>query len=432
MSVIMEGQKMSNITRHPQDFIRQFGIAPFRKFLPDERIKAIAKGIKKVRDRKFSPGSYLWLLVQVQLDNSIESLDELIKLKWLTLRKELGLAESLPPVTKQALSKRNTQTPVKIVEKVYQDLINTHGSVITTELYKGLYLLEIFDTTTLDLVARLISKFPGGTNKSRRIMKAQARLHTDFNLLKGIPEAVVITEGRTNEKRKAKRLMRRHKGAVIFIIDLGYWCYEFFNEITQRGSYFVSRLRADCRPKKIKKLGKGDWLVKLPQKGGGKKANIYRLVCVKIEGIGRCYYLTNLLDSHKFSPEEIALIYRWRWQIEIFFRDLKHVLRLTRFISYTPNGIKIQIYIALITYILGKLLINETAERYKVGRTNFSFPRAIKAIGAWMQHKILLFYNNGMTNEDYEELLLLIMKYAYLESPITKKDVKQEVQDEAA
>lgn len=423
---------MTNIARSAQDFIRQFGIAPFRRFLPDEKIKTIARGIKKVRDRKFTLVSHLWLLTLVQIDNGIESLDDLIKLKWLTLRKELGLNNTPPPVTKQALSKRNTQTPVKILERIYKDLVNSSGSILRTKLYKGLYLLEILDTTTLDLVARLISKFPGGTNKSHKIMKAQIRLHVDFNLIKGLPEAVVITEGRTNEKRKAKRLMRRHKGSVIFIIDLGYWCYEFFNEIHQRGSYFVSRLRADCRPKKIKKLGKGDWLVAIPKKGGGKKKNIYRLVSVKIEDLGRCYYLTNLLDSKKFPPEEIALIYKWRWQIEIFFRDLKHVLRLTRFISYTPNGIKLQIYIALITYILGKLMINETAERYGVESANFSFPKAIKAIRAWVQHKILLLYNNGITDEDYEELLLLIMKFAYMESPIPKRDVSQEVQNEVA
>ena len=418
---------MTKIIRSTQDLIRHFGITPLRKFLPDEEIKSLAKKIKKVRQRKFSIISYLWLLVVVQLDNTIESLDELIKLKWLTLRKELGFPNASPPVTKQALSKRNTKTPVKILEGIFKSLVERGGQDLKGGLYKGLYLLEILDTTTLDLVARLISKFPGGTNKSSKIMKAQARLHLDYNLIKGIPEAVVITEGRTNEKRKAKKLMRRHKGAVIFIIDLGYWCYEFFNEIHQRGSYFVSRLRADCRPKKIKQLGKGDWLVEIPQKGGCKKKNIYRLVRVTIEGVGRCYWLTNLLDNEKFPPEEIALIYQWRWEIEIFFRDLKHVLRLTRFISYTPNGIKIQIYIALITYILGKLVIQETAERYEVESDKFSFPRAIKAISAWVQHKILGFYNEGTSEEDYEELLLMIMRYAYIKSPF--KDNKAQEQE---
>ena len=415
---------MTKIIRSPQDFIRHFGITPLRKFLPDEEINSIAKKIKKVRQRKFSIISYLWFLVFVQLDNTIESLDELIKLKWLTLRKELGFPDISPPVTKQALSNRNTKTPVKILEGIFKSLVERANQVLKGDVYKGLYLLEILDTTTLDLVARLISKFPGGTNKARKIMKAQARLHLDYNLIKGIPKAVVITEGRTNEKRKAKKLMRHHKGAVIFIIDLGYWCYEFFNEIHQRGSYFVSRLRADCHSKKIKKLGKGDWLVEIPQKGGGRKKNIYRLVSIKIEGERR-YYLTNLLDTSEFPVEEIAAIYKWRWAIEIFFRDLKYVLRLTRFISYTPNGIKIQIYIALITYILGKLVIQETAECYGVAADKFSFPRAIKAISAWVQHKILGFYNEGISKEDYEELLLMIRRYAYIK-PSFKDNKTQE------
>jgi len=414
------------------DFIRHFSISPFRKFLPDDQIKTIAKGIKKLRDRKFTIVSYTWLLILVQLDNSIESLDELIKLKWLTLCKELRVAKGTKPVTKQALSRRNQDTPAKIFERIYQSLVNSANQVISSPLYNGGCLLAILDATTLDLAARLISKFPGGTNRSHKIMKAQARLHLDFNLLKGIPEAVVITEGKTNEKRKAKKLMRRHRGSVIFIIDLGYWCFEFFNEIHQRGSYFVSRLRADCRPKRIKQLGKGDWLVQIPRKGGCKKKNTYRLVCVKLEGVGRCYYLTNLLDQNKFSPDEIALLYRKRWQIEIFFRDLKHVLRLTRFISYTANGIKIQIYIALITYLLIKLISYEAAQRYGVEANQISCYKAVKAIGAWMQHKILLFYNNSMTQEDYNELLLLIIKYAYNELPKLKNDIKERLQSEVA
>jgi hypothetical protein len=425
----MEGLKMKQINRSAQDFIRQFGITPFREFLPDEIIKNIAKSIKKIRDRKFSMASWLWLLVLVQIDSTIESIDELIKLKWLTLRKELGLAESPPPVTKQAFSKRNIQTPVKILEEIFKYLINYSRDSIKIDLYKGSYLVEIFDTTTIDLVARLISKFPGGTNKSRKIMKAQARLHISFDFLRGIPDVVLITAGRTNEKRKAKRLMRSHKGSVIFIIDLGYWCYEFLHEITQQGSYFVSRLRADCHPKKIKKLGKGDWLVELPQKGRSRKKNIYRLVSIKMPGLGRYYYLTNLLDNQKFPPEEIALIYKGRWEIEIFFRDLKHILRLTRFISYKPNGIKIQIYIALITYILTKILINKAAQRHQVTATDFSFPRALKVIRVWVQHKIVRLYQ-GFSPDVHrdEELLLLIMRYAYNEPPTTEKDENEQIQ----
>ena len=252
-------------------------------------------------------------------------------------------------------------------------------------------------------------------------MKAQARLHLNFNLLTGIPEVVNITDGRANEKKKLKKLVERKSKPIISIFDLGYWCYDFFNRIHQSGNYFVSRLRADCKPKKIKKLGSHDWLVKLPLKFRSSKCNIYRVVSVKTEAHKRYYYLTNLLDRERFSPQEVAELYKCRWQIEIFFRDLKHVLGLSRFISYSANGVKIQIYVALIAYVLIKLIMHQSAKRYGVEPERFSFQRSVKVIRSWLQCNILLLYNDRMTTEDYNGLLLILMEFAYIQTPLNKE-----------
>ncbi len=412
---------MSNINRSAQYLFRQFGIKVLRKFLPDGKIREIAKKTKEVRDRKFPIAPYFWLLVMVQFDNTIRSLEDLLKLKWLNIRNELGAAGEPTPVTKQALSKRNVRRPAKIFEDIFKHLVASAELILKKPLYKGLYLLRIFDAGTLDLAARLISKFPGATNKSRKITKAQARLHLNFNLLTGIPEVVNITDGRANEKKKLKKPVKRKNKPIISIFDSGYRCYDFFNKIHRSGNYFITRLRADCRPKSIKKSGKHDWLVKLPRKFRGSKSNIYRLVSVKIEGHKRYYYLTNLLDSELFSPQEIAGLYKCRWQIEIFSRDLKHVLGLTRFISYSANGVKIQIYVALITYVLIKLIINESAERYAVEPERFSFQRSVKVIRSWLQCNMLLLYNDRMTTEDYNGLLLILMEFAYIQTPLNKE-----------
>lgn len=417
----MEGPKMSNINRSAKDFLRHFGIKPLRQFLPDGKIREIAKKTKKVRDRKFSIFSYFWLLVMVQFDSTIASLDDLLKLKWLNIRKELGLAGEPTPVTKQALSKRNVKTPVKIFEDIFKHLVSSADLILKKRLYKGSYTLAILDASTLDLVARLISKFPGAINKSRKIMKAQARLHLNFNLSTGIPEVVNITGGRTNEKKKLKKLFKRKSNPMIFIFDLGYWCYDFFNKIHRSRNYFVTRLKANCKPKKIKKLGKHDWLVKFPQKSYSSKTNIYRLVSVKMEGRKRYYYLTNLVNSKLFSPQEIAELYKSRWQIEIFFRDLKHVLGLTRFISYSAGGIKIQIYVALITYVLIKLIIHESAKKYGVEPERFSFQKSVKVIRIWLQSNMLLLYNDRMTTQDHNDLMLILMEFACTQTPLNKE-----------
>ena len=417
----MEGPKMSNANRSAKVFLRHFGIKPLRQFLPDDKIREIAKKTKKMRDRKLSIVSYFWLLMMVQFDSTIGSLDDLVKLKWLNVRKELGLAGEPTPVTKQALSKRNVKTPVKIFEDIFKHLASSAQAILKNQRYKGLYTLSVLDASTLDLVARFISRFPGAINKSRKIMKAQARLHLNFNLSTGVPEVVNITGGRTNEKKRLKKLIVRKAEPMIFIFDLGYWCYGFFNKIHQARNYFVTRLKANCRPKKIKKSGNHDWLVKLPRKSYGSKTNIYRLVSVKIEGRKRYYYLTNLLNGKLFSPREIAELYKSRWQIEIFFRDLKHVLGLTKFISYSVGGIKIQIYAALIAYILIKLVMHESAEKYGVEPERFSFQRSVKVIRTWLQSNILLLYNDRMTAQDYDNLLLMLMEFACIQNRLNKE-----------
>ena len=61
------------------------------------------------------------------------------------------------------------------------------------------------------------------------------------------------------------------------------------------------------------------------------------------------FYLTNLTlrNNPNFTPQFFQMLYALRWQIEIFFRDLKSVLRITNFVSESENGVKIQIYAAL-------------------------------------------------------------------------------------
>lgn len=422
----MEGPKMSRITCSPQSFFRQFGIKPLRQFLPDEIIRKIARGVMNVRDRKFSFPSYFWFLVMAQFDDTTTSLDDLLKLKWLAVRKGLGLAKEPTPVTKQALSKRNVKTPVKIFENIFKHLVSSTAPLLKKTLYKDAYTLTLLDASTLDLVARLIAKFPGGTNKSRTIMKAQARLHLNFNLSRGIPEVVTITDGRANEKKKLKKLLKRKSTSTIVIFDLGYWRYDFFNTLHQRGNYFVTRLKANCKPKNVTSLGAHDWLVELPRKAYTSKTNTYRVVSVKAAGRKRYRYLTNLLDSERFSPQEIAALYKSRWEIEIFFRDLKHVLRLTRFISYSANGIKIQIYVALITYILIKLVIHASAKRHGVEPERFSFQRSVKVIRAWLQQNLASLYNDRITTQQYDDLLLLLMQYASTQ-PFPSKEAQNAV-----
>ena len=104
------------------------------------------------------------------------------------------------------------------------------------------------------------------------------------------------------------------------------------------------------------------------------------------------FYVTNIF-APRFTPQLIYELYAQRWQVEVFFNLIKHVLSLETFMSRTKNGIMIEIYSALIFYLLTRIVIALAAK--KTGRSlhEFSFERSQKLIRGFLYahfHRFLL------------------------------------------
>ena len=91
-------------------------------------------------------------------------------------------------------------------------------------------------------------------------------------------------------------------------------------------------------------------------------------------------YVTSLLDAATYPVDLLVDLYRLRWQIEIFFRNLKCVLRLAAFVSVSENGIRIQIYAALIHYVLTHLVILKAMQATGRPFEDFSLPYCLDAV----------------------------------------------------
>jgi hypothetical protein len=196
------------------------------------------------------------------------------------------------------------------------------------------------------------------------------RLHTHFEVLRGVPSRVELTDGRnrgdSNEKASLKRLVEPDR---CYVTDRGYEQFSLFNQIVHAGSSYVCRLRGDhvftaeqTRPLSAAAQAAGVIEDTVGRLGSPKSKRIehpdhaVRLVRVLVtphpKRGGQGYELvlaTNLLDV---PPEVIALIYRYRWTIEIFFRFFKHVLGCRHLLSTDPVGITIQTYCAIIACLL--------------------------------------------------------------------------------
>ncbi len=197
------------------------------------------------------------------------------------------------------------------------------------------------------------------------------RLHTQFEILRGVPARMDLTTGRNRGATNEKRVLRAHlQSDHCYVMDRGYEQFSLFNAIVDARSSYVCRLRPDRHFTADTTLA----LTAEAQAAGVVADEIGQLGSEKSQRIERPHHrvrrlrlvvplhprrqaagemhvvlVTNLLDV----PAEImALIYRCRWSIELFFRFFKHVLGCRHLLSEDPRGIEIQTYCALIACLL--------------------------------------------------------------------------------
>ena len=201
--------------------------------------------------------------------------------------------------------------------------------------------------------------------------QAKFRLHTQFDLERGVPIRIDVTAGAGRGENSERAVLAKtlEKGHC-YVDDRGYAKFKLFNEIVAAESSYVCRLRdnsvygiVEQRALCDEDLAAGVLLDAVVQMGDASKADArpdhpLRLVVVQATPHekrggpacnGQLLIATNLLDLPAWI---IALIYRYRWTIEVFFRFFKHVLGCRHLLSHDPVGIEIQTYCAIIACML--------------------------------------------------------------------------------
>jgi hypothetical protein len=208
--------------------------------------------------------------------------------------------------------------------------------------------------------------------------KSAWRLHTHFDIDRGVPVRIDVTPGKNSGKAEEKNVLRSNlQPDHCYVMDRWYAQFTLFNEINAIDSSYVCRVRDNSRydvvePGTLSTAAEeanvlSDEIVKLGlrTKGSDRPDHPVRLVCVRItphvkrggrkggssgppsDGILRI--ATNLLDP---PAEVIAEMYRQRWTIELFFRFFKHILGCRHLLSQDRVGIQIQTYCAIIACLL--------------------------------------------------------------------------------
>jgi hypothetical protein len=372
--------------------LRRLGLGIFKRLIPNEEVEDLTRQwYPQMRRRALTVGTVLGLLMVAQLEKVTGAVDELLIRGWGRIRRSYGLAHVARPVSRQAFSKRLKTLPWEIFRGLFGVLFSACGELWhpAEGLYHGLYTIQAIDGSVVNVAARLVKAWAGIPGRGGKVgRKAQAKVHTMFNVTLGLPAMVNVTGARRSEIRQARKLVREavKRGPTIVVTDLGYFAFDFFYRMMEAGAFFVARLKERTKYRRIKKLGRRDWLVRVGITAKTQRPIIVRLVGVR-EGDEIYWYLTNLMPEHGITPADVRSLYRKRWLVELFFKAWKHVLEGGRFFCYNTNGIKIQIYASLCAYVLVKMLVEEAARRYRFDAQLVGFQRAAAIVRCWMyQH----------------------------------------------
>lgn len=195
-----------------------------------------------------------------------------------------------------------------------------------------------------------------------------AKMHIHFDVLKGVPVEATVTSGNGSETAQLRATLQAQR---LYVIDRGYADYQLFQAIIDAGSHFIGRIRKDAvwtvveeRPLSPAALAAGVRSDRVVWLGGPKSGAVFqqplRVLEVqtgKTDAQGRPEVLLLATSRLDLDAELIALGYRFRWSVELFFRWLKCILGCRHLLATSHNGVTIQVYLALIASLLLSLWV---------------------------------------------------------------------------
>jgi len=254
----------------------------------------------------------------------------------------------LKNVARSTFADANNSRPVGFFKDLFAEMYGLCATAAPKHKFRFKSKLFSLDATTIKLC---LSLFPWA---SFRQAKGGIKMHTLLDHDGHIPAFATVTDAKTHESRLAKAL-ELPKGSIV-VFDKGFINYSWFRSLGEKGVFFVTRLKKNATYKLLERRP-------VDRKTGVTSDHIIEVISDKMplrlrrvgyrdpESGKRYQFLTN---HFRLSPKTIADIYRERWQIELFFKEIKQNLRIKSFIGTSENAVLIQIYTALTVYLLLK------------------------------------------------------------------------------
>lgn len=302
----------------------------------------------------------------------------------------LGFGKS---VTQSNLAKANEKRNYKIFEEFAYHLIDVARRKRENDNFEIKGKIYAFDSSTIDLCLNVFwwAKF--------RKAKGGIKLHTLFEISTQIPVFVHVTAATVNDVNAMDVIP--YESYAYYIFDRGYVDFTRLKVITDLSAYFVIRAKSNLKFRRIysNKVDKSTGVI---YDQIGKLTGFYvskqypdklrRVKFYDTENERTFIFLTNNME---ITAEQVALLYKNRWQVELFFKWIKQHLKIKSFWETSENAVKVQIYTAIITYCLVAIVGNDL----KIDRSTYEI---LQVLGISLLDKTPV--NELLTSIDYKDV----------------------------
>jgi len=335
-------------------------------FIPNHLVPKLARETNaEAKARTYLPWSHVVTLMFAQLTHSLGLNDVCDSLGFSS--GPLSAIRGATPPSRNTLSHANKERDASMAEKLFWSVLGhlqaQSPGFRGTRRGKGFAfrfkrVIHLVDSTTIQLIASCLD-----WAKHRR-RKAAAKCHLRLDLHSFLPRFAIIDTARENDNKRAREMCAGIQPGEIVIFDKAYLDFSHLFDLFLRGVFWVTRAKDNLQFRVVRKWQRGpigkilrDDLIQLKHAASRKEyPESMRRIVALVELDGREEEMEFLTNNLVWSAQTIADLYRCRWDIEVFFKQIKQTLKLADFLGNSANAVRWQIWTALLVYVLLRYL----------------------------------------------------------------------------
>jgi hypothetical protein len=347
-------------------------------FIPEFLVSKIARETRAdEKARTFKPWSHVVSLLYAQLTHSI-GLNDVCDALNLHSGPLSSIRGATPP-SRNNLSHADKVRPAQMAEKLFWAVLE-HLGRLSPKFVSGKAgkrfarkfkrTIHLVDSTTIPLIASCLDW------ARHRRRKAAAKCHLRLDLQSFLPRFALVDTAKDSDAKRAREVCAGIKAGEIVIFDKAYVDFSHLADLSMREVFWVTRAKNNLSFRVARRYQHGslgkilrDDLIQLKTPASRRDyPELLRRIVALVEVDGQEVEMVFLTNNLEWSAITIVELYRCRWQIEVFFKQIKQTLQLADFLGTSANAVRWQIWAALLVYLLLRYLAFLSAWNHSFSR----------------------------------------------------------------